>query len=324
MTVLNLGTRGSALALWQAHQVAAEIRTRSDYDCELVIIKTTGDRLADVSLSTVGGKNVFVKEIEQALVDGRIDLAVHSAKDMPADLPDGLAIPAVLPRDDARDAVILPADAAEPLDDSLGALGHALGAEPRVGSGSVRRVAQLSRMWPTAQFRLVRGNVGTRLSKLDRGNYDLLILAAAGLRRLGHADRISAYIRVDDCVPAPGQGIIAIETRADDQRAIAAVTPINDLETAAALTAERAVVRTLGGGCQVPIGAFAEASDSRLALRAIVASLDGSRLLRREATRPLDDACALGVATAEGLLEDGAGPLLDLARASHGDALDTQ
>ncbi len=324
MTVLNLGTRGSALALWQAHQVAAEIRTRSDCDCELVVIKTTGDRLADVSLSTVGGKNVFVKEIEQALVDGRIDLAVHSAKDMPADLPDGLAIPAVLPRDDARDAVVLPASTAESPDASLAELGHALGAAPRVGSGSVRRVAQLSRMWPTAKFRLVRGNVGTRLSKLDCGDYDLLLLAAAGLRRLGHADRISAYIDVDDCVPAPGQGIIAIETRADDQRTIAAVTPINDLAAAAALTAERAVVRTLGGGCQVPIGAFAETSDNRLTLRAIVASLDGSRLLRRQATRPLDDACALGVATAENLLEDGAGPLLDLARSNHGEALNPQ
>ena len=324
MTVLNLGTRGSALALWQAHQVAAEIRTRSDCDCELVIIKTTGDRLADVSLSTVGGKNVFVKEIEQALVDGRIDLAVHSAKDMPADLPDGLAIPAVLPRDDARDAVVLPASTAESPDASFAELGHALGAAPRVGSGSVRRVAQLSRMWPTAKFRLVRGNVGTRLSKLDCGDYDLLLLAAAGLRRLGHADRISAYIDVDDCVPAPGQGIIAIETRADDQRTITAVTPINDLAAAAALTAERAVVRTLGGGCQVPIGAFAETSDNRLTLRAIVASLDGSRLLRRQATRPLDDACALGVATAENLLEDGAGPLLDLARSNHGEALNPQ
>ena len=167
-------------------------------------------------------------------------------------------------------------------------------------------------------------NVGTRLSKLDCGDYDLLLLAAAGLRRLGHADRISAYIDVDDCVPAPGQGIIAIETRADDQRTIAAVTPINDLAAAAALTAERAVVRTLGGGCQVPIGAFAETSDNRLTLRAIVASLDGSRLLRRQATRPLDDACALGVATAENLLEDGAGPLLDLARSNHGEALNPQ
>ena len=314
MTPLRLGTRGSELARWQANTVAAEIRRRSGRDCELVVITTTGDRLTEMSLSTVGGKRVFVKEIEQALANGDIDLAVHSAKDMPTDLPDRLALAAVLPREDPRDAVVLSAGAAPAPDLTIPELVAAQGAAPRIGSGSVRRVAQLRRLLPTAQFRLVRGNVGTRLRKLDDGGYDLLILAAAGLRRLGCADRISAAIDVATCVPAPGQGIIAIETRADDRDTLAALAPVNDTTATAALAAERAVVRALGGGCQVPIGAFADTLDGRLHLRAVVASLDGSQVLRREASQPVESAEALGVSVAAGLLEDGAGPILQAAR----------
>ena len=316
MTALRLGTRGSALALWQADRVAAEIRAQSGRGCDLVVIKTTGDRLTEVSLSTVGGKNVFVKEIEQALQQGDIDLAVHSARDMPSELPDGLAIPAVLPREDARDAVVLPAGTTPLPERPVDELGDALGETPRVGSGSIRRVAQLSRAWPTARFRLIRGNVGTRLRKLDAGDYDLLILAAAGLRRLGYQDRISATIDVDMCVPAPGQGIIAIETRADDHETISALVSVNDAAAEAALIAERAVVATLGGGCQVPIGAFAECLGDALTLRAVVTSLDGSQALRREGSGTAANARALGVSIAEGLLEDGAGPLLEIARTS--------
>ena len=314
MTPLRLGTRGSALALWQANTVAAEIRRRSGRPCELVIITTTGDRLTEVSLSTVGGKQVFVKEIDQALARHDIDLAVHSAKDMPADLPDGLTIAAVLPREDPRDAVVLPAGAAPSPNLSLPRLVAAQGATPRIGSGSVRRVAQLQPLLPTARFLPIRGNVGTRLLKLDDGGYELLILATAGLRRLGFADRISAAIDVAACVPAPGQGIIAIETRADDPDTIAALTPITDSAATAALTAERAVVAALGGGCQVPIGAFAEPRDNQLHLRAIVASLDGSLIVRREAVLPLDSARALGASVAAGLMDDGAGPILRAAR----------
>ena len=314
MTPLRLGTRGSELARWQATTVATEIRRRSGRDCELVVIATTGDRLTEVSLSTLGGKRVFVKEIEQALDRGDIDLAVHSAKDMPADLPDGLTIAAVLPREDPRDAVVLPAGATTPADLSLPELVATQAAAPRIGSGSVRRVAQLRRRLPTARFHLVRGNVGTRLRKLDDGGYDLLILAAAGLRRLGFADRISAAIDVPTCVPAPGQGIIAIETRTEDGDTLAALTAVNDSAASAALTAERALVRALGGGCQVPIGAFAETRDGRLHLRAIVASLDGSQILRREASQPVDLADALGDSVAAGLLEDGAGPILQAAQ----------
>ena len=314
MTPLRIGTRGSELARWQANTVAAEIRRRSGRDCELVVITTTGDRLAEESLSPLGGKRVFVKEIEQALARGDIDLAVHSAKDMPADLPDGLAIAAVLPREDPRDAFVLSAAATPAPDLSIPELVAAQGTAPRIGSGSVRRVAQLRRLLPTARFSLVRGNVGTRLRKLDDGGYDLLILAAAGLRRLGFADRISAAIDVTACVPAPGQGIIAIETRTEDRDTLAALTPVNDTPTWAALTAERALVRALGGGCQVPIGAFAETLDGRLHLRAMVASLDGSQMLRRESSQPVKSADALGSSVATGLLEDGAGPILQAAQ----------
>jgi hydroxymethylbilane synthase len=314
VTPLRLGTRGSALARWQANAVAAEIRRRSGRHCELVVITTTGDRLTQVSLSTVGGKRVFVKEIEEALARGDIDLAVHSAKDMPADLPDGLAIAAVLPREDPRDAVVLSASAPPAPDLSIPELVTTQSAAPRIGSGSVRRVALLRRLLPTAQFRLVRGNLGTRLGKLDAGGYDLLILAAAGLRRLGFANRISALISVADCVPAPGQGIIAIETRANDRDTLAVLAPVNDTAASAALSAERAVVTALGGDCQVPIGAFAEMRGDRLHLRAVVASLDGSQVMRREASQPVESAHALGASVAAGLLEAGAGPLLDAAR----------
>ena len=231
MSRLRLGTRGSALALWQANAVAAGVRGRSGRECELVVITTTGDRLREANLSKVGGKRVFVKEIEQALAGGDIDLAVHSAKDMPAELPDGLAIAAVLPRADPRDAVVRPAGADRPPELSAAESGGDGDGTPRVGSGSVRRVAQLRRAWPLARFRLVRGNVGTRLRKLDAGDYDLLVLAVAGLERLGLADRISMPLDPDVCLPAPGQGIVAVETRAGDADTGDALAAIDDAAT---------------------------------------------------------------------------------------------
>ena len=314
MNRLRLGTRGSDLALWQANAVAAGVRRRSGRECELVVITTTGDRLHEANLSLVGGKRVFVKEIEQALIRGDIDLAVHSAKDMPAELPDGLAIAAVLPRADPRDAVVQPAGAARLHELSAAGNDADGGPAPRVGSGSVRRVAQLRRAWPRAQFRLVRGNVGTRLRKLDAGDCDLLVLAVAGLERLGLAHRISMPLDPDVCLPAPGQGIVAVETRAGDADTGAALAAIDDRAARAAFTAERAVVTALGGGCQVPIGALAEGDGDRLRLRAMVASLDGSRRLRREAAMPADAAQALGAAVARDLLADGAGPILEAAQ----------
>src|SRR5688572_15647751 len=207
MDTLRLGTRGSELALFQARAVAGLLRERAGIDCEIVVIRTSGDRLAEAPLSDVGGKRLFVKEIEDALLGGDIDLAVHSSKDMPAMLPDGLDVAAVLEREDPRDALVLP-HGPEPRAQSL--------EPPRIGTGSVRRIAQLRQRFPTAEFSNVRGNVDTRLRKLDSGDYDLLVLAAAGLRRLGFGARISVSIPIEECVPAPGQGIIAIETRTDD------------------------------------------------------------------------------------------------------------
>ena len=313
MNRLRLGTRGSDLALWQANAVAARVRGRGR-ECELVVITTTGDRLREANLSQVGGKRVFVKEIEQALVRGDIDLAVHSAKDMPAERPEGLAIAAVLPRADPRDAVVLPAGVAPP--STLSAVGNGPdgGAAPRVGSGSVRRVAQLRRAWPRAEFRLVRGNVGTRIRKLDAGDHDLLVLAVAGLERLGLGDRVSMPIDTDTCLPAPGQGIVAVETRAGDADTESALAAVDDATTRAAFTAERALVTALGGGCHAPIGALAEAAGDRLRLRAMVASLDGAEQLRREAAMPAHAAEALGGEVARGLLADGAGPILEAAQ----------
>lgn len=314
MNRLRLGTRGSELALWQANAVAARIRRRGGRECEMVVITTTGDRLREANLSRVGGKRVFVREIEQALVRGDVDLAVHSAKDLPAELPDSLAIAAVLPRADPRDAVVLPAGAAPP--SALSAVGSRPDGAPapRVGSGSVRRVAELRRAWPRAEFHLVRGNVGTRLRKLDAGGYDLLVLAAAGLERLGLAHRISTPLDPDVCLPAPGQGIVAVETRAGDVETEAALASIDDAPARAAFTAERAVVAALGGGCHAPIGALAEPVGDRLRLRAMVASLDGARRLGREAAMAADAAPALGAAVARALLADGAGPILEAAQ----------
>jgi len=322
VTRLKLGTRGSELALWQAKTVAATIRDRTNQTCELIVISTTGDRLANANLSAVGGKRVFVKEIEHALIRGSIDLAVHSAKDMPAEIPEGLIVRAVLPREDPRDALILPAGETSVPGRSPEETMASQSSSPAVGSGSVRRVAQLTRRWPHARFRLVRGNVGTRLAKLDAGRYDMLVLAAAGLRRLGLANRISNCLNPDLCVPSPGQGIVAIESRVDDVDTARALSAINDEATWLALAAERELVSALGGGCQVPIGALAVSDDGTLRLSAVVASLDGTQLLRREATTPVDPeprrqvdaARQLGARVADLLLGAGAGPILESAR----------
>jgi len=320
--VLRLGTRGSQLALFQANAVATLLRALGDVSCEIVVIKTSGDRLADASLAQIGGKRLFVKEIEEALLAGSIDLAVHSSKDMPVELPAGLAIGAVLPREDARDAVVLPATVGRgPLDNgssgpaaetglSLEDVARRLGDAPRIGTSSVRRTAQLARLVPGARFEPIRGNLDTRLRKLDEGGYDALVLAAAGLTRLARSDRISALLPPDACVPAPGQGIIAIEIRTDDAALRRVVEPIGDRSAAAALAAERAVVTRLGGGCQMPIGAYAAHTDNELLLIAIVISLDGTRAARAQATGPMADAERVGARAAERLLADGAADIL--------------
>jgi hydroxymethylbilane synthase len=300
VTALRIGTRGSALALWQARTVA-DLLAANGRPGTLVIIKTSGDRIQNAPLSEAGGKGLFVKEIEDALLAGEIDVAVHSAKDMSVAIPEGLAIAAVLPREDARDAIVRRPGVTT------------LGPAPAIGTGSVRRIAQLSAAFPAARFLPIRGNVDTRLRKLDAGEYEALVLAAAGLKRLGYGGRISEWLSLEACVPAPGQGIIAVETRAE-----LAGEPvwqaIDDARTSASFVAERAVVSALGGGCQLPLGAIAVHDAGELNLSAVVAAPDGSRSIRRNgrgaASRPEE----LGARVAAALAEEGAIDILNPLR----------
>jgi hydroxymethylbilane synthase len=313
-TPLRIGTRGSQLALWQANTVAARLVEAGGPPCEIVVIRTTGDRRQDAPLSEIGGKRLFVKEIEDALTRGEIDLAVHSSKDMSAILPDGLTIAAVLPREDPRDAVVLPQGAKGAAFSDLSSIDELvamLGQTPSIGTGSVRRIAQLTRLFPAARFTPIRGNLDTRLRKLDEGAHDALILAAAGLRRLGFGHRISFALPVAACVPAPGQGIVAVEVREDDAAVLALVTRIDEVVAGAALTAERALIAALGGGCQTPVGALASpVDDNELELVAVVVALDGSRAVRGSGRAPSRDAASLGARIGAELIRDGADEIL--------------
>jgi hydroxymethylbilane synthase len=323
--ILRVGTRGSELALYQANAVAAQLREKAGIECEIVVIRTSGDRLAEASLTEIGGKRLFVKEIEDALLAGEVDLAVHSSKDMPVVLPGGLTIAAVLPREDARDAVVLPADGAKvrrrtdssDATISFDELVARLGATPRIGTSSVRRTAQLARLFPGAAFTPIRGNLGTRLRKLDEGQYDAIVLASAGLIRLDHRARISTVLPVPACVPAPGQGIIAVEIRANDERVAGAVAPIDDRETRVALDAERAVVTRLGGGCQMPIGAHARITSEGIDLVAVVLSLDGARAIRAESRGSMTQSRVVGTAVADDLRAQGANEILSEVQRAH-------
>jgi hydroxymethylbilane synthase len=311
---LRIGTRGSQLALWQARTVATRLEAQG-VEVELVIIRTSGDRLQEAPLSEIGGKRLFVKELEDALLRDEIDVAVHSAKDMPAALPDGLAVAATLPREDPRDVLVLPSGS------KGGAVADVvarLGKNPRVGTSSVRRTAQLTGIVPGAVFAPIRGNVDTRLRKLDQGEYDVLVLASAGMHRLGFRERISASIPPDDCVPAPGQGIIALEIRAGDQAARDAARPVHDTKAAIALEAERTVVAALGGGCQLPLGALSVIRGQDLDLQAIVCSPNGARMLRARATGQISDPIALGTQIAKDLESQGAMAILDEVRGVQG------
>jgi hydroxymethylbilane synthase len=280
--------------LWQARTVAARLQEASATPCEIVVIKTGGDRLAEAPLSEVGGKRLFVKEIEDALAGGEIDLAVHSGKDMPVVLPDGLGIGAVLPREDPHDVLILP-PSRHPGEVTLETLRQQLGDTPRVGTSSVRRIAELRRFLPHGRFEPIRGNLDTRLRKLDRGDHDVLVLAAAGVRRLGFTDRISATLPFDICIPAPAQGAIVIEIRSDD-------------------AATRARVAALGGGCQTPIGAIAVLDGDDLDLYAVVASLDGARAVRGRLRGPRAIAEDIGTRLAGQLIQEGAVEILEQVR----------
>ncbi len=309
MSELRIGTRGSPLALWQANAVASALAERSGTATELVVIKTSGDRLSERPLAEEGGKRLFVKEIEEALIDGRVDLAIHSAKDLPADRVPGLTIRAVLERANPHDSVVVPAD--RPTDRVAADVLTTPGL--RIGTGSIRRSAQLSHAYPRLDIAPIRGNVGTRLRKLDDGDYDLLVLAAAGLERLGLTRRIAAHLPFDICLPSPGQGILAAEYRADDHVTRDRIATLADPDTVAALTAERTLVETLGADCRTPLGAIAAVEGDRLHLRAIVASHDGQQLIREYATGSADDAAELGEQVARTLLEKGADRILRAA-----------
>ena len=303
---LVIGSRGSKLALWQAEHARARLQQLDQQiDIRIEIIKTTGDVKKD-PLSVIGGKGVFTKELEDALLDGRIDIAVHSLKDLPTILPNGLSISAIGEREDARDALVL-ATGSEFDATALGNL-------PRgaiVGTSSPRRLAQL-RCWfgNNLEIKDLRGNVDTRIRKLDEGQYDALILASAGLVRLGLHDRISLRIPISHMLPAVGQGAIAIETRSDDDFAIETTRKLDHCETRLACLAERAFLRGLGGGCQLPIAAHARLEGELLKLDGLVAKPDGSKRLQESISGPSETAEALGASLAAVLIQQGAQALL--------------
>jgi len=266
--------------------------------CRIEIIKTTGDKITDVALSQVGTKGLFTKEIEEALLAGAIDIAVHSLKDMPTELPAGLALAAIPEREDPRDALI-----GRRLED--------LAPGARVGTGSLRRAAQLRALRPDLQIEDIRGNVDTRLRKLDDGRYDAIVLAAAGLRRLGLDHRIAEIFDPSVMCPAVGQGALAVETRADNGPAFQIARDLEDLDTRTAVTAERAVLASLGGGCQAPMGAHATVESRSVLLHAILVSPDGTQLIRQEMLGPVDEAAALGHALGHQLLAAGGKQILE-------------
>ncbi|HXW07211.1 MAG TPA: hydroxymethylbilane synthase [Vicinamibacterales bacterium] len=308
--VLRIGTRGSALALWQARTVAARLEG-AGVRSELVVIRTSGDQLQDAPLSETGGKRLFVKEIEDALLRGDVDAAVHSAKDMPAELPRDLSIAATLPREDPRDAIVLPdGSPAGTFEEVLAQLGS----RPAIATSSVRRVAQLTVLVPGARFLPIRGNVDTRLRKLDSGECQALVLASAGLRRLGFGPRIATPVPVEHCIPAPGQGIVAVEIRADDATARAAMASLHDEAAGRALAAERALVAALGGGCQLPLGGLALLVDGLIDLHAVVMSIDGQRVVRSRIRARAADPAEVGRQAAGELAAAGAVEILEEVR----------
>jgi hydroxymethylbilane synthase len=298
MARLRIGSRGSQLALWQANHISALLRERG-HEVEIEIIKTIGDKITDVALAKVGTKGMFTKEIEEALAEGRVDLAVHSLKDLPTDLPAGFELVAVTARVNPRDVF---------LSVKYGSI-KALPQGARVGTSSLRRQAQLKAVRPDLVIHPLRGNVDTRVRKLEEGEYDAIILAAAGLTRLGKTQWVKEVLPEDSMCPAAGQGALGIEIREGDNAMREHLEFLNDSAARAATTCERALLRKLGGGCQVPIGAFAEMSEGRLRLTAIVARPDGSEVLREQQRG--SDPVALGEQVADSLLQRGATKILE-------------
>ncbi len=304
-TELRIATRGSPLALWQAEHVQARLEAlHPGIEISLVTMKTRGDKLLDAPLAKVGGKGLFVKELEAGLLDGRADLAVHSLKDVPVEFPDGLELALVMEREDPRDAFV------SNTHDSLAAMP----AGCLVGTSSLRRQTQIREAFPGLEVDWLRGNVNTRLAKLDAGEFDAIILAASGLQRLGMSDRIRAPIEPEVCLPAIGQGVLGIEIRSDDHELRELIAPLADADTTLRINAERALNQTLNGGCQVPIAGYAVLEGDRIYLRGLVGEPDGSLILRAELRGGSSRAHELGVELAGLLLAQGAEKILDRLR----------
>jgi len=299
--IIRLGSRGSILALWQAEHVRAQVERHTGRNVEIIRIKTTGDMILDVPLSKVGGKGLFVKEIEEALLSNRIDFAVHSMKDVPTDLPDRLEICCITRREDPRDA-FLSVKHARFEDLPVGA---------HVGTSSLRRQTQLLGLRPDLSIDPLRGNLDSRIRKMEEGKYDAILLAAAGLRRLGWEDKIRQYIPADVSIPAIGQGALGIEIRSDDERTREAVAFLDDRETSQAVRAERGFLKRLEGGCQVPIAAHGTVNGDTIALSGLIGKPDGSRILRGSRSGSVSDPEAVGVALAGELLSRGGREILD-------------
>lgn len=298
---LKIATRKSALALWQAEFVKAQLEHfHPNLLVELVPMVTKGDIILDSPLSKVGGKGLFVKELEVAMLEGRADIAVHSMKDVPVDFPAGLGLEVICEREDPRDAFVSNT-IARLVDLPQGAI---------VGTSSLRRQCQIKAMRPDLDIRDLRGNVNTRLAKLDDGQYDAIILAAAGLIRLEMPERIQEFIEPEIMLPANGQGAVGIECRIDDERIKSLLAPLEHQQTRIRVLAERAMNKTLEGGCQVPIGSYAEISDNQLHLRGLVGAIDGSKILHSDVHGSLENGEALGKALADKLLADGADAIL--------------
>ncbi|MBA2733615.1 MAG: hydroxymethylbilane synthase [Acidobacteria bacterium] len=301
-----IGSRGSKLALWQAEWVRERLNQLHPLkQISIEVIKTSGDVMKDAPLAVIGGKGVFTKELEEALLTKRIDLAVHSLKDLPTILPEGLTIAAITEREDARDALVLREESAieQP------SIKH-LPENCVVGTSSPRRLSQLKHLRPDLAIKELRGNVDTRLRKLDAGEYDAIILASAGLRRLGLAHRITASIEIEEMLPAVGQGALAVETRRDDEETVSILSLLDDSQTRAACTAERALLRALGGGCLLPIAAHAVVQDHHLRLEGLVAEISGESIIRDSLEGAASDAERLGSELAQHLRERGAESLL--------------
>ena len=300
---IRIATRKSPLALWQAEYVKAELlHYHPQLQVELVAMSTRGDKLLDAPLAKVGGKGLFVKELELAMLEGRADIAVHSMKDVPMEFPEGLGLQVICEREDPTDAFVSNnyTDLSQLPDNAV------------VGSSSLRRQTQIRAQFPNLQIKDLRGNVNTRLDKLDNGEYDALILASAGLIRLDMSHRIASRLNTELCLPAGGQGAVGIECRSNDEAILALLSPLHHQDTASCVIAERALNRRLQGGCQVPIACFAELSSDRqsIAVRGLVGSVDGQKILQSQLSGPVAKAQQLGEALADQLLEMGAGEIL--------------